>query len=124
MSFIQIRIDDTLKNQATILFDELGIDLSTAIRLFLKKSLQVGGLPFDVRLSDNTLKGISAIERMRNQSEENGNSEMTLEEINDEIMLARKERKNQIWSIMMLLIQMFLFQPCLKEIHIQVKSLT
>ncbi len=96
MSFIQIRIDDTLKNQATILFDELGIDLSTAIRLFLKKSLQVGGLPFDVRLSDNTLKGISAIERMRNQSEENGNSEMTLEEINDEIMLARKERKNQI----------------------------
>lgn len=99
MSFIQIRIDDTLKNQATILFDELGIDLSTAIRLFLKKSLQVGGLPFDVRLSDNTLKGISAIERMRNQSEENGNSEMTLEEINDEIMLARKERKNQIWSI-------------------------
>ena len=96
MSFIQIRIDDTLKNQATILFDELGIDLSTAIRLFLKKSLQVGGLPFDVRLSDNTLKGISAIERMRNQSEENGNSEMSLEEINDEIMLARKERKNQI----------------------------
>ena len=96
MSFIQIRIDDSLKNQATILFDELGMDLSTAIRLFLKKSLQVGGLPFDVRLSETTLKGIAAIERMRTQSEENGNSEMTLEEINEEISLARKERKKQI----------------------------
>ena len=71
MSFIQIRIDDSLKNQATMLFDELGIDLSTAIRLFLKKSLQVGGLPFDVRLSDNSIKAIAAIERMRTESEEN-----------------------------------------------------
>ncbi len=95
MSFIQIRIDDSLKNQATMLFDELGIDLSTAIRLFLKKSLQVGGLPFEVRLSDNTLKAMNAIERMRDQSEENGNSEMSLEEINEEIKLARKERKNK-----------------------------
>ncbi len=92
MSFIQIRIDDSLKNQATMLFDELGIDLSTAIRLFLKKSLQVGGLPFEVRLSDNTLKAMKAIERMRDQSEENRNSEMSLEEINEEIKLARKEK--------------------------------
>ena len=93
MSFIQIRIDDSLKNQATMLFDELGIDLSTAIRLFLKKSLQVGGLPFDVRLSDNSIKAIAAIERMRTESEENGNSEMSLDEINEEIKLARETKK-------------------------------
>lgn len=66
--------------------------MSTAIRLFLKKSIQVGGLPFEVRLSDNTLKAMNAIERMRDQSEENGNSEMSLEEINEEIKLARKEK--------------------------------
>ena len=93
MSFIQIRIDDSLKNQASMLFDELGIDLSTAIRLFLKKSLQVGGLPFDVRLSDNSIKAIAAIQRMRTESEENGNSDMSLDEINEEIKLARENKK-------------------------------
>ena len=37
MSYIQIRIDDELKEEAVKLFNELGLDLSTAIRLFLKK---------------------------------------------------------------------------------------
>ncbi|MBR3958699.1 MAG: hypothetical protein IKJ81_01460 [Bacteroidales bacterium] len=34
-----------------------------------------------------------AIEEMRRQSEENGNSEMTLDEINEEIRQVRLERK-------------------------------
>ena len=53
MTMLQIRVEEELKTQATLLFNELGLDLSTAIRLFLKKSLQVGGIPFDVRLSEN-----------------------------------------------------------------------
>ena len=36
-----------------------------------------------------------AIDEMRKQSEENGNSEMTLDEINAEIRAARKARKQQ-----------------------------
>ena len=34
-----------------------------------------------------------AIKAMRRQSEENGNAEMTLDEINNEIQLARKDRR-------------------------------
>ncbi|MBQ9449412.1 MAG: type II toxin-antitoxin system RelB/DinJ family antitoxin [Acholeplasmatales bacterium] len=94
MTMLQIRVEEELKTQATLLFNELGLDLSTAIRLFLKKSLQVGGIPFDVRLSENVQKAMSAIESMRSKSEENGNSKMTLDEINEEIRLAREERKN------------------------------
>lgn len=37
-----------------------------------------------------------AIAAMRQQSEDNGNSELTLEEINAEIRRARQERKNAI----------------------------
>ena len=37
-----------------------------------------------------------AIEEMRQQSEENGNSEMTLDEINAEIRAARQARKQQV----------------------------
>lgn len=46
MSYIQIRIDDELKEEAVKLFNELGLDLSTAIRLFLKKSIEDRKIPF------------------------------------------------------------------------------
>ena len=95
MTMLQIRVEEDLKTQATLLFNELGLDLSTAIRLFLKKSLQVGGIPFDIRLSENAQKAMTAIEGMRAKSEANGNSNMTLDEINEEIKMARKERKNR-----------------------------
>ena len=95
MTMLQIRVEEDLKTQATLLFNELGLDLSTAIRLFLKKSLQVGGIPFDIRLSENAQKAMTAIEGMRAKSEAYGNSNMTLDEINEEIKMARKERKNR-----------------------------
>ncbi|MDD7224360.1 MAG: type II toxin-antitoxin system RelB/DinJ family antitoxin, partial [Lachnospiraceae bacterium] len=37
-TLVQVRIDDELKNQATAVYDALGIDLSTAVRMFLKRS--------------------------------------------------------------------------------------
>ena len=43
-SLIQTRIDTELKNEAVKLFDTLGLDMSTAIKIFLKKCLQEGGL--------------------------------------------------------------------------------
>lgn len=49
MSFIQVRIDDELKEEAVKLFSELGLDLSTAIRLFLKKSIDDKKIPFKLK---------------------------------------------------------------------------
>ena len=95
MAVLQVRIDDELKNQATAIYSELGIDLSTAVRMFFKKSVLVGGIPFDTKINESTLKAILAIDRMRTTSEDNGNSEMTLDEINEEIKKARDERKNK-----------------------------
>lgn len=88
---LQVRIDDDLKNEASALFNELGIDLSTAVRIFLRKSIAVGGLPFEMNISKTSLKGFAALEKMREISEKNGNSEMTLDEINKEIAKSRKE---------------------------------
>ena len=77
------------------LYNELGIDISTAIRMFLKKSISVGGLPFDTKVDLQTLNAVLALENMRNTSEANGNSSMSLGEINEEIKKARQERKNK-----------------------------
>ena len=50
-SVVQFRIDDDLKEQATEIYDKLGLDLSTAMRIFLKRSVAVRGLPFGMTLS-------------------------------------------------------------------------
>ena len=95
MAVLQVRVDDELKNQASAIFNGLGMDLSTAIRMFLKKAVLERGIPFDTRFDETTFKGILAIERMRATSEKNGNCNMTLEEINEEIRLAREESKRK-----------------------------
>ena len=95
MAVLQVRVDDDLKNQASVIFNGLGIDLSTAIRMFLKKAVLERGIPFETKFDEVTLKGILAIERMRTISEENGNDKMTLDEINEEIRLAREENKRK-----------------------------
>ena len=53
MSFIQVRIEEELKEEAIKLFNELGLDLSTAIRLFLKKSVEDKKLPFKLKGKEN-----------------------------------------------------------------------
>lgn len=43
-----ITIDADVKKQAQKLFADLGLDLSTAINIFLKKALAEQGIPFEV----------------------------------------------------------------------------
>ena len=49
MATLQIRIDDTLKKQADNLFTSLGLDTSTAIRIFLNSARENAGIPFSVQ---------------------------------------------------------------------------
>lgn len=44
------RIDQDLRAQSEAVYAALGMSLGTAINVFLKKSVAVGGFPFDVRL--------------------------------------------------------------------------
>ena len=54
-SVVQFRVEDELKAQATELFEKLGIDLSTALRIFLKRSVAAKGLPFSMTLENDTM---------------------------------------------------------------------
>ena len=92
-TLVQVRIDDELKNQATAVYDALGIDLSTAVRMFLKRSVMVNGVPFNMTLPKKDYKverAVRALQELSNAAVENGTSEMTLEEINAEIDAVRK----------------------------------
>ena len=56
-----IRIDSDLKEQCESLYRELGTDLTTAIHVFLRQSLRVGGFPFEVRLEQPNKETIAAM---------------------------------------------------------------
>lgn len=94
-SIIQFRVDDDLRADATAIYEKLGIDLSTAMRMFLKRSVAVNGIPFSMILpieQDKGDKGLKLMEEMSLSASSNGISDMSLDEINAEIGLYRKER--------------------------------
>lgn len=59
---IQVRMDENIKKKVDALFDNLGFDTPTAIRIFLAQSLQAHGLPFNVKQSDSTIENFKAID--------------------------------------------------------------
>jgi len=65
MATIQVRVDDKTKNEAESLFSALGLDVSTAIRMFLSASIDSNGLPFEVRLRQPNIELSEAMDDSR-----------------------------------------------------------
>ena len=49
MATLQIRVDDVLKQKADALFSSLGLDTTTAVRIFLNAAIDNDGIPFSVQ---------------------------------------------------------------------------
>lgn len=95
-SVMQVRVDDDLKTQAAAICDSLGIDLSTAIRMFMKRMVLQNGIPFSMTVPNKPydgIKGVLAMHQLSEEAKQNGTVNMTLEEINEEIAAARRERE-------------------------------
>lgn len=45
-----IRIEPKVKKEATVILDELGLSMSTAVNAFLKALVREGGMPFDMKV--------------------------------------------------------------------------
>lgn len=58
---VTIRMNKSIKQQAQKLFADLGIDMSSAINLFIKQAIFQNGLPFEVSRKPNAVT-LSAIE--------------------------------------------------------------
>lgn len=48
-SSLTVRTNGQIKEEAKKVYSDLGLDLSSAINVFLKKSIEYGGFPFEVR---------------------------------------------------------------------------
>ena len=56
-----VRMDSDIKKQCEVLYSELGVNLTTAINVFLCQSLRVGGFPFDVRVEQPNKETIAVL---------------------------------------------------------------
>ena len=90
-SVVQVRIDEKLKKEVSKVYENLGLDLSSAVRMFFKRSVQVGGIPLYVsnEKSYDFNSALSNIIQARNDSVKNGTDSITLDEINSEIKAYR-----------------------------------
>lgn len=62
---ITIRMDANLKAQAEALFNELGMNLSTAFNIFVRQSLREGAIPFKIHLEKPNAETIAAMEEAK-----------------------------------------------------------
>ncbi len=85
MANLNIRVDDTLKKQAEMIFSDLGLSLSTATTMFLKQVVRHNGIPFELRADpfysvENQARLLIARERM----EKTGGTIHELIEVDDD----------------------------------------
>lgn len=66
----QIRIDSTVKEDANALFSRLGLDMSSAVNMFLRQCVLRGGLPFTVELPKYNQETLDAMEEARKISQD------------------------------------------------------
>ena len=60
-------MDDAIKADADSLFSSLGLDTSTAVRMFLYKAIEFDGIPFAINHRTPTPELLEAIEDTRLQ---------------------------------------------------------
>ncbi len=62
---LNIRVDETVKEQSEKIFNELGLNMTTAINMFLRASIRENGVTLNLRLDTPNKETASAIEEGR-----------------------------------------------------------
>ena len=50
---VTFRLDETLKRQAEILYESMGLNMSSALQIFIAQTVAKGSIPFSIDADDN-----------------------------------------------------------------------
>ncbi len=93
-TLVQFRTDENTRLKAVNICEKIGIDLPTYMRICISRLVRENGIPFSMNLNDsNDSDAVKAMKEASRIAEENGISDMTLDEINAEIADARMQTK-------------------------------
>lgn len=82
---LSIRTYSDVKENVTEVYEKLGVDLTTAINVFLRKSIACNGFPFDVRNdvpNKSVMKAIENADKGRNLSRRYNNVHDLFKDLN------------------------------------------
>jgi len=87
---MNVRIDETIKQQAEELLQDLGLSMSTAVNLFARAIIREQGLPFELKYNNSTFTAqeVKKIDEALLKSEEDISAGRTVD--------ARKYLQNKI----------------------------
>ena len=89
-----VRMDETLKNQFDNLCKEFGMNASTAFNIFASAVIRERKIPFEITAPPTTSleDGRFAFNELRRSAKQNNLQDLSLEDINYEIQLARNNK--------------------------------
>jgi DNA-damage-inducible protein J len=81
MAQVNIRIDDTLKEQGERLFQTLGLSFSAAVSVFISQSVREGGLPFALTTKNDPFYNKSNMDVLRQSIQDANDGKLTAHEL-------------------------------------------
>lgn len=83
MTTITIRVDEKVKKEAEELFHEMGLNMSTAMNIFLKRCILEEGIPFELKVPNKkTLKALDDVNKGKGLSKEFDSIKELMEDLN------------------------------------------
>lgn len=91
-----IRMDEELKKKFDKLCTEFGMNATTAFNIFARAVVRERKIPFEIKANEEEellQEGRIVLNALREEAKKKGIQDMSLEEINEEINLARREKE-------------------------------
>ena len=93
-----LRLNDDLKRDCDAVLEDIGLNFTSAISIFMREIVRTGSIPFPLRSSWSSERQsprrrfMAAVDRIRAESSVNHEREWTMDEIDAEIAASRRER--------------------------------
>ncbi len=78
---VRARLEPNLKEETELIFEQLGLSTTEAIRIFFKQVQLQQGLPFDLKIPNETTKKSIAEAQMRKQVKSVGSVQELFEDL-------------------------------------------
>ena len=89
-----VRVDNNIKKQFDALCEQFGMSVNAAVNVFINAVVRTRSIPFTIS-AEEAQTGKRALEAFLS-ADRSDRPEMTLDEINEEIRAARRERKERL----------------------------
>lgn len=78
---INIRIDKNVKETSEKVFEDLGLNMTTAVNMFLRQVIRVNGIPFEIKGNTPNQETINAIEESIRLANDNTKGYTSIEDL-------------------------------------------